>query len=119
MGFTDIFKKCENIICKIGILFGLLIFLFIGINILMSIYTYINMRIRSGNIFERFENKQGDVYTNVMNILKNKNCLAKTNDHLLDLDKYNIGNSEINDCPIVNAKTPFVGILSTSYNCKK
>lgn len=120
MIWDDLFKNCENFICKIGILFGLFIVVFIGISIMMTIYTYINMRIRTGNFIEGFENKERgkeEIFTNVMNILKEKNCLSKKNDHMLDLDKYNIESDDINDCPVVNSQTPFVGILQTNYNC--
>ena len=125
MLFTNIFNKCENLICKIGILFGLFIFLFISINIMMSIYTYINMRIRSGSFIEGFEVKsynsesmlsKNKIYDKVYSILSEKNCLAKTTNNLANYDKYDIERNNINDCPTVNAQTPFVGILQTSYN---
>lgn len=113
MIYTDILKK-------IGIFFWLLVVIFIIINILITIYTYINMRIRTGNFIEGFENKNIDkekISSKIMNVLKGKNCLSKINDNLLDLDKYNIGNENINNCPAVNSQTPFVGILQTRYNC--
>ena len=118
--FTKILKN-------IGLLFVALVALFIVISILITIYTYINMRIRSGNFIEGFEVKsynsknmlsKNDIYTKVHSVLSKKDCLAKTKNNLIDYNRYDINNSEeINDCPTVNAQTPFVGILQTSYNC--
>ena len=55
----DMLKKImtTDILKNIIILFGLLIFLFIAVNILTTIYTYINKRIRTGNILEGFKCK--------------------------------------------------------------
>ena len=117
--FTKILKN-------IGLLFVALVALFIVISILITIYTYINMRIRSGNFIEGFEVKsynsknmlsKNDIYTKVHSVLSKKDCLAKTKNNLIDYNRYDIDSEEINDCPTVNAQTPFVGILQTSYNC--
>ena len=117
--FTEMLKN-------IGLLFVALVALFIVISILMTIYTYINMRIRSGNFIEGFEVKtynsenmlsKNEIYTNVYNLLSKKDCLAKTKNNLIDNNRYDIDSEEINDCPTVNAQTPFVGMLQTSYNC--
>lgn len=116
-----------EILKNIGLLFTALIGLFVIISILITIYTYINMRIRTGNLLEGFEVKsynsenmlsKNEIFTNVHNLLSKKECLAKTKNNLVDYNRYDITNSEeINDCPTVNAQTPFVGILQTSYNC--
>ena len=114
-------EMLKNII----LLFTALIGLFIFVSILMSIYTYINMRIRSGSFIEGFEVKsynsesmlsKNKIYDKVYSILSEKNCLAKTTNNLANYDKYDIERNNINDCPTVNAQTPFVGILQTSYN---
>ena len=115
-----------KILENIGLLFVALVALFIVISILITIYTYINMRIRSGNFIEGFEVKsynsenmlsKNDIYTKVHSVLSKKDCLAKTKNNLIDYNRYDIDSEEINDCPTVNAQTPFVGILQTSYNC--
>ncbi len=117
--FTEMLKN-------IGLLFVALVALFIVISILMTIYTYINMRIRSGSFVEGFEVRtynsenmlsKNEIYTKVHNLLSKKDCLAKTKNNLIDYNRYDIDSEEINDCPTVNAQTPFVGILQTSYNC--
>lgn len=116
-----------DILKKIGLLFVALVALYIGISVLITIYTYINMRLRTGNFIEGFEVKsynsenmlnKNDISSKVYNLLSKKDCLAETKNNLIDYNRYDITNSEeINDCPTVNAQTPFVGILQTSYNC--
>lgn len=116
----------DVILKNIGSLFAAMIGLFIVISILITIYTYINMRIRSGSIIEGFEVgtydsenmlSKNEIYNKVHNLLSKKDCLAKTNNNLIDYNRYDVDSEEINDCPTVNAQTPFVGILQTSYNC--
>ncbi len=101
---TDFLKNImtTDILKNIILLFALLIFLFIAVNILTTIYTYINKRIRTGNILEGFKCKGYKEYNdnnyknnyNINNILK-----------ILDTQK--------NNCPKVNAQTPFISILKS------
>ena len=110
-------KMIVDILIKTGILLTLLIFVFICISVLITIYTYINMRVRTGNFIEGFENSQNNNINNKVNEILTNGCLNKTTKHVYDLDKYNIGEEE-NDCPRVNAQTPFIGLLLTNYNCE-
>ena len=99
-----------DILKKIGILFGLLIVVFIAISILITIYTYFNMRLRTGNIFEGFSNVNShndDISFKVNQIIKNQNCYSKTK---------NPNNIKNNNSCIITSKNPFIGILQTDYN---
>ena len=98
-----------NILKNIILLFTLLITVFIAVSILITIYNYFNKRLRTGNILEGFKYNQYKAFNNnnyqnnynISNILK-----------ILDMQN--------NNCPKVNAQTPFVGILkSYKKNDKK